>query len=69
MRKYIPYDFYSIRGCLFAQVRVTSNGCLDDVNLLYFFLFCNYTFIYTYDERVVSVNNRKTASRFDFLVF
>ena len=26
--------FLKFEGCLYAQIRVTSNGCLDDVNLL-----------------------------------
>ena len=34
-----------------------------------FFEFSNYSFISTYDRRVISVNNRKTAGRFDFLIF
>ena len=26
--------FLKFEGCLYAQIGVTSNGCLDDVNLL-----------------------------------
>ena len=26
--------FLKFEGCLYVQIRVTSNGCLDDVNLL-----------------------------------
>ena len=26
--------FPKFEGCLYAQISVTSNGCLDDVNLL-----------------------------------
>ena len=29
--------FFTFGGCLHSQMRVTSNGCLDDVSLLLFF--------------------------------
>ena len=29
MRMFLKYE-----GCLYTQIGVTSNGCLDDVNLL-----------------------------------
>ena len=34
-RKFDPMlMFLKFEGCLYAQIGVTSNGCLDDVNLL-----------------------------------
>ena len=37
---YGKFDFIRMlpkfRSCLYAQIAVTSNGCLDNVNLLYF---------------------------------
>ena len=57
--------FLSFGVCLYGQMGVTSNGCLDVVNFLNSLI----RFINTYDGRVVSVNNRQTPNRFVFLVF
>ena len=41
--------FHKFWCCLFAQIGVTSNGCLDNVYLLQFFNIFNYGFINTFD--------------------
>ena len=33
-KNYIMLIFLKFEGCLYAQIAVTSNGCLEDVNLL-----------------------------------
>ena len=65
------FDFFYLvllkfGGCLHSQIGVTSNGCLDNVNWLQFFY---YSFINMFAGWVVSANNRKTASRFDYHIF
>ena len=37
--KFDPMEmFLKFEGCLYIQIGVTSNGCFDDANLLYFLI-------------------------------